>query len=192
MASQELVKIAVSIAGQTIYVPKLTGKNYLNWRSIMMDLIMLCGLEGVILGEEENASLNIQAKLLIKCTLDDAHLTEVRDYNKAREVWSHLSRMCIRRHAVMLVREFYSFRYEAGDSMVVHLEKLSNMREQLKRYQQETSDEIFIDRILRTLPSEYDQLKDYWDYERDSSPRTVENLRRLILVTEKKNKQKQF
>lgn len=173
-----------------IDVPKLTGKNYLNWRSIMSDIITLRGYEGVISGEVRDSTLNLHAKLLIKSTLDDTHLAEERHYDLAHEMWNHLSRMCIGANSsnvAMLVRKFYSYQFVPGDSMGTHLEKLSTMREQLKDVSQGPTDEVFIDRILQTLPSEFKKLKENWDY-MHRSEKTVSELKARILAIEEKNK----
>lgn len=173
-----------------INIPKLTGKNYLNWKSIMTDMIIIRGLENVVFKREENRMLNLHAKLLIKSALDDTHLAEVRSYEQAYEMWNHLSRMCIGANScdvAMLVRKFYNFNYTPDDNMVTHLEKLSTMREQLKDVDQAPTDEVFIDRIIQTLPSEYDRLKESWDY-MHSSQKTIKELKQRILSIEEKQK----
>jgi len=48
--------------------------------------------------------------------------------------------------------------------MATHLEKLKAMREQLSSIKQDPTDEVYIDRILQTLPVKFDKLKDNWDY----------------------------
>lgn len=121
-----------------IMIPKLTGRNYLNLKLIMTDLIILRGFDRVVFKKEDHPANNLHAKLLIKSALDEARLAEVREYSKAHEIhisWSHLSRMCIRTNSsdiAMLVRKFYSYKHVPGDNMAAHLEKLSTMREQLK------------------------------------------------------------
>ena len=132
---------------QNLSIPKLTGKNYLNWRSIMCDIIVLRGYEGVVFQGYDDPVLNLQAKLLLRGALDETHLAEMGSYERAHGIWSHLSRMCIGANSsdvAMLVRKFYSFEHVPGGTMVAHLEKLTTMREQLKN----------VDRIqLMTFPS---------------------------------------
>lgn len=155
------------LAGMNADVPKLNGKNYLNWKSMMSDLLSLRGLDAAIMEGNIDRAKNLQAKILLKGSIDETHLAEVRNYEMASEIWSHLSRMCIGANSndvAMLVRKFYTFQYVAGDSMVTHLEKLSTMREQLIAVSQGPTDEVYIDRVLQTLPSEYNKLKENWDY----------------------------
>ena len=124
---QEQVVVAASdnkygraSTASSIDVPKLTGKNYLNWKSIMGDLITLRGYDSVVFQGESNSLLNLHAKLLIKSALDDAHLAEVRNYESAHEIWNHPSRMCIGTNSsdvAMLVRKFYAYEYQEGDSI---------------------------------------------------------------------------
>ena len=174
-----------------IAIPKLTGKNYLNWKSIMTDLIILRGFDKVVFKKEDHAMNNLHAKLLIKSALDETHLAEVREYTQAHEIWRHLSRMCIGTNSsdiAMLVRKFYGYKHMPGDNMATHLEKLSNMREQLKDVDQAPTNEVFIDRILQTLPSDYDRLKYNWDF-MHSSQRTTQELKARILAIEEKTKQ---
>lgn len=174
-------------------VPKLKGANYLNWRSMMSDLLELRGLSSVVNSETTSGVQNLQAKLLIKSTLDEAHLAEVRNYDNAHDIWCHLSRMCIGANSsdvAMLVRKFYTYEYQKGDGMGTHLEKLSTMRTQLETIKQGPTDEVFIDRILQTLPAEYQKLKDNWDYLHPSQ-RTVAELKTRALKIEEENKHKE-
>lgn len=175
-------------------VPKLKGANYLNWRSMMSDLLELRGLSEVVNSEITTGSVqNLQAKLLIKSTLDEAHLSEVRNYDSAHDIWCHLSRMCIGANSsdvAMLVRKFYTYEYQKGDGMGTHLEKLSTMRTQLETIKQGPTDEVFIDRILQTLPADYQKLKDNWDYLHPSQ-RTVVELKTRALKIEEDNKHKE-
>lgn len=175
-------------------VPKLKGPNYLNWRSMMNDLLELRGLKEVVDGKSTTGGVqNLNAKLLIKSTLDEAHLAEVRNYDSAHDIWNHLSRMCIGANSsdvAMLVRKFYTFEYQKGDSMGTHLEKLSTMKTQLETIKQGPTDEVFIDRILQTLPAEFQKLKDNWDYLHPSQ-RTVAELKTRALKIEEENKQKE-
>lgn len=175
-------------------VPKLKGPNYLNWRSMMNDLLELRGLKEIVdSGSTISGVQNLNAKLLIKSTLDEAHLAEVRNYDSAHDIWNHLSRMCIGANSsdvAMLVRKFYTYEYQKGDSMGTHLEKLSTMRTQLETIKQAPTDEVFIDRILQTLPAEFQKLKDNWDYLHPSQ-RTVAELKTRALKIEEESKQKE-
>lgn len=178
-------------SGPNITIPKLSGKNYLNWRSIISDVIVIRGLDKVVFDREENNLLNLHAKVLIKSALDEAHLAEVRNHDKAHEIWSHLSRICIGANScdiTTLVRKFYNYKPVPGDSMSTHLEKLSTMREQLKNVNQDPTDEVFIDRILQTLPSEFDRLKESWDFMHPSQ-KTINELKSKVIAIEEKLKQ---
>lgn len=102
--------------------------------------------------------------------------------------------MCIGANSsdvAMLVRKFYNYQYVVGDTMATHLEKLPTMRAQLKDLNQEPTEEVFIDRILRTLPDDYEKLKDNWDF-MHASMKTTKELKQLILDIEEKSKQAKF
>lgn len=174
-------------------IPKLTGKNYLNWRSIISDVIALRDLEKAVYENDGNKIQNLQAKILIKSSLDEAHLAEIRKYDTAFDIWNHLSRMCIGANSsdvAMLVRKFYNFSHVPGDSMSTHLEKLSTMREQLIAIEQGPTDEVFIDRILQTLPAEFNKLRENWDYLHNDQ-KTLNELKSRILKIEEDNKTKE-
>lgn len=178
--------------GPSIDIPKLTGKNYLNWKSVMSDIITLKGLQAVVFGDSKDPTLNLHAKILIKGNLDEHHLAEVRSHEDARDIWSHLSRMCIGANSsdlTLLVRKFYNYQYEQGDSMVTLLEKLTTMRQQLKNVDQDPTDEVFIDRVLQTLPPEFDRLKENWDYLHPSQ-RNIDELKARVLKIEDDSKAK--
>lgn len=177
--------------GANIDVPKLTGKNYLNWKSIMSDLLLLRGYQDVVSSGSTNKLKNLQAKILIKSALDDVHLGEVRNYESAKDVWDHLSRMCIGANSndvATLVRKFYNYTYQAGDSMSTHIEKLVTMKQQLTDVDQTPTDTVFIDRILQSLPAEYDKLRENWEY-MHTDMKTVEQLISRALKIEEDNKQ---
>lgn len=172
-------------------IPKLKGANYLNWKSVMEDLIELKGLESVIFEKKDSKELNLRAKILLKSALDEKHLAEVRSYGLAHEIWSHLSRMCIGANSndvAMLVRQFYTYVYQPGDDMNTHLEKLSTMKLQLETVKQGPTDEVFIDRILQTLPEQYQKLKDNWDY-LHTDQKTVAELKSRAIKIEHELKQ---
>lgn len=157
-----------SLGNASVDVPKLRGSNYLNWKSMMEDLLELRGLSGSI---KESFGLdrvkNLQAKLLIKSTLDEVHLEAVRSLEFAHQVWNKLSNMCVGTNSsdvTTLVNKFYSYEYRNGDSVSTHLEKLTTMRSQLELVQQNPTDLVFIDRILKTLPAQYKKLKENWEF----------------------------
>lgn len=137
-STSELQATALSKVSQsTIDVPKLRGANYLNWRSVISDLIELRGLKKAVFQETKDSHQNVQAKLLLKSTLDEAHLAEVRDYSTAYEIWQHLSRMCIGTNSndvTLLVRKFYSYQYCAGDAMNTQLGEALDNANSIRNY----------------------------------------------------------
>lgn len=192
--SKQLIVKDNSMKGANIKVPKLTGKNYLNWKSVMSDLITLKGLQDAVFGSSSDETINLQAKILLKSNLDEAHLAEVREHERAREIWEHLSRMCIGVNSsdqTKLVRRFYNYQYQASDSMATHIEKLTTMRKQPKNVNQDPTDEVFMDRILQTLPSQFERLRENWDY-LHSAQQSISQLKARILKVEEDLKNKEL
>ena len=186
-------EVSVAQPGAHFNVPKLTGRNYLNWKSFMTDIIELKGFAGAVFQNGGDATLNLQAKILLKSSLDDAHLSEVRNLASAYEIWNYLSRMCLGTNSsdvATLVNKFYGYKYQPGDSIETHLEKLTTMREQLNSVGQMPTDEVFIDRIMQTLPSDYDSIKTGWLF-MHKDQKTVLGLKVLLTNMQEKIKASQ-
>jgi len=95
-----------------IDIPKLNGEIYLNWRSLITDVIFLRGLDKVMFEGVGDARQNIQARAFLKSHLNDGHFSAVRTLEMAKEIWEHLSRMCIGANScdtALLVRKFYNY-----------------------------------------------------------------------------------
>lgn len=107
--SKRMALVTQDMSRQNVDISKLNGTNYLNWRSLMNDLLELRGLVAVTNQELEDTQLNLQAKILIKGSLDEKNLAEVINFSSAHEIWSHLSRLCLgtnSRDVALLVRKF--------------------------------------------------------------------------------------
>jgi len=169
-----------------IIIPKLNGRNYLNWSSLIKDVILLRGFDRVIFQDDGNMLMKVQARAFLESHLDEEHFSAVRSNETPKAIWDHLSRMCLGVNScdvALLVTRFYSYQYCSGDSMPTHLEKLQAMRGQLESINQGPTDEVFMDRILQTLPLEYSKLKENWDY-LHLSQKTVSEMHSRILKIE--------
>lgn len=112
-----------------------------------------------------------------------AFLAETRDHTSARALWLHLERIYIgadSEDVMQRVDKFYHFRFTVGDSMKDHLEKMMSMRDQLELHNQKPTDDVLIDRIMKTLSSGYNTLKTNWSY-LSCEQRTLDELKERIL-----------
>jgi len=101
-------------------VPELDGKNYLNWRSIITGVICLKGYKDVIFKGTGDSTADIYARAFLKSYLDDEHFSTIRIYDTAKEIWDHLSRMCLGANSndiTLLARKFYKYVYSQRDSI---------------------------------------------------------------------------
>ncbi|GJQ79318.1 hypothetical protein Trydic_g16185 [Trypoxylus dichotomus] len=77
--------------------------------------------------------------------------------------------------------QFYSFSYEKGMDMGLHISKVENIAHQVKTLKQEINENIIISKILSTLPAEYGHFLTAWE-SAATNEKTLEKLTARLLV----------
>lgn len=173
-----------------IRVPILDGTNFKNWKMMIDGSLELRGLHGIVTGEIEvtraNRGAELQAKMAILETLNDAHLTMVNNCETSKEIMDRLCLTYADKSAAnigRMLKKYYGYKLQPGDSMSAHLSKMELMRKELESVDQPQTDEVFINQVLSTLPSEYGMLKEIWDNNHPDQ-KTIANLFSRILKKE--------
>lgn len=80
-------------------------------------------------------------------------------------------------------QRFYSYTKDPADSIAVHISKVQEITQQLKRLGEEVSESMIITKILMTLPSTYNHFFSAWESTTTGS-KTLSNLTARLLVEE--------
>lgn len=169
-------------------IPKLNGRNFNAWRSMIEIVAKLRGLHTAIFEPEKSANENeqLRAKLTLLEAMDERHAEEFSEFESASEMIERLKLMYADKSAsnvYRLIKSFYRYQYEQGDSMSTHINKMERMRRELKNLGQETTDEVYMVLLLDTLPPEYEVVVENWETVHPDV-KTIANLNSRILKKE--------
>lgn len=193
---QETVKIETNhssamIKGFTANLPKLNGKNYSSWKSMLTTYLELNDLYDTVFGSDDvvvEKYTELRARLVIQETLDEKHRMQTQNCKTSKEIIRRLTKTyaeATRANLSTILQKYYTFKKAPEDDMSSHLAKLEVMRSELAELGQEQTDDMFIYRILETLPKEYELLKMMWD-NAPTELQTVPEIQSRILRQERK------
>lgn len=134
-----------------------------------------------------------KALLILTTNMTEEVLTQVMRFHSAREVWLELHRLyegINEDKTFVLCTQFFTYKFESGDSMANHLSKLKNIWNSLNvelgkdDTNQKLPELLLICKIMETLPSEYFSFKASWQL-MTKTDRTVENLTGQLCMHER-------
>lgn len=183
--------VVYAVSSTQVNVPKLTGKNFRSWLTVVKAHAAEKKLEEALFGNgfvTEEADL--QARIFLFSTLDDNHIEKVSSCLSALDMVHRLMVIYADNssaNAERLLEKFFEFKYQPGDTMSTHIAKLESMRLELSNLNQPQTDGVFMAKLLSSLPDGYEAMKSGWDFVH-SSERTIPNLVGHVLKTEAKLK----
>lgn len=172
-------------------LPKFSGKNFQGWkRQVVVILkskdLLLCldakekrpytdvktsheetqraPVEAVDQGESESKETLTQG--LLFSALDDKIIDQVQTCKTAAEIWKRL--LLIYENASetnvdRLLQEYYSYQKVPQENMATHISRVEAMADQLGELGEPQSERSVVSKLLNSLPSDYDSLRNAWD-----------------------------
>lgn len=155
--------------GSTLGLPKLNGTNFLCWQEMITLHLEIQGLslalthppDGVVL-----AMVDRKARYIILQTMDCQHQESVMMYKTAKDSMKRLAAAYADRsesHILRLLDSYLSIRKDPDMTMNKHVALLENKRLELISPGETISDKMPRVILLRSLPLEYDSVRENWE-----------------------------
>ena len=182
-----------------IVVPKLVDGKFHFWKCRMMDILLEYGLYKFVESNTEPPSAsdeykawytgNQSTRIILRKGLSDEQLIPVIDLQSAYEVWSKLTERHLQNsHTVKttLMKQLLNFRMKTQSTMTENINRLSEIRIQLKAVGYDPDEDLVKSVITTSLPSAYDSFKVSLDAQssKSGSSLTVEELIKKLLERE--------
>ncbi|GJQ70485.1 hypothetical protein Trydic_g22897 [Trypoxylus dichotomus] len=175
-------------------IEKLVGEtSYQIWKFQLIVTLKAHELYDVVNGAKLRSSLtkdediadwtkkDAKAQRLIVTTIDKKYMIYIIDCKNSKEMFDKIASIFERSttdQIYSLLQQFYSFSYEKGVDMGLHVSKIENIA-QLKTLKQEINENMVISKILSTLPAEYGHFLTAWE-SAATNEKTLEKLTSLL------------
>lgn len=149
---------------EKVHIDKLDGSNYMQWKFKVKLFLIHKGCWDAIEPREGVTSTteNIQKALaIIGLSVKDDQIVHIQDCTTALEAWNNLSTVYQdtgTASKIVLQDQLMSTKMSVGTSVQEHISKLRSYVSQLAAVNVTISDEQYTIILLRSLPSDYDQL----------------------------------
>ena len=182
-----------------IIVPKLVEGKFHFWKCRMMDILLEYGLHKFVESNDEPPTDsedykswhtgNQSTRIILRKGLSDEQLIPVIDLQSAYEVWRKLTERHLQNsHTVKttLMKQLLNFRMKSNSTMTDNLNRLSEIRIQLKAVGYNPDEDLVKSVITTSLPSAYDSFKVSLDAQSSTygPALTVEELIKKLLERE--------
>lgn len=128
----------------------------------------------------------LQARLVLLETMDEAHRGQVRGCSTAKQIMERLDLIYADKSTAnlyMLLHQYFRYTKRPEDSISVHVGKKDAMRNALKDLGQEQTEEIHQVVIIASLPAEFSSIMEIWELTHKDM-RTTPNLVTRLLKRE--------
>ena len=158
-------------------IEKLNSSNFFTWKVVVQMLLKREGLWRITTGEEKKPNVgkstddgtalqqwvrNDEKAISTIClAMGTSELMNVRNCETTAVVWKRLAEIYEAKgvaRTVFIRRRLYSTRKQEGDSMQEHINKITELVEQLIGLDDPITERSYALTLLSSLPSEYDPL----------------------------------
>lgn len=161
---------------------RLSQRNFPIWKACLEDAFKLAGLYNHLIDEKaaaEEPTQELRAKLKLISSLDEKTQIQIQGCGSAMSMMQRITALnenYTQATVGQLMIKFFNEPKQKNESMGDYLSKLEFMRNELAMLGQPQSDEVFMSKVLSTLPRGYETFKEIWNA---SSP-GMKNVQTLI------------
>lgn len=153
-------------------IDKLNDQNWANWKFKIRLILEELNLWDIVTGEEtietveENQRGSFNQRLrkafrIIALNVDDQNLSLIRQTTDPSQAWlnltNHFERVCLA-NQFYLRKRLLNIKYNNGDNMVDHINKITDIKQQLESINQHVDENDLVITLLQSLPSDYENL----------------------------------
>ncbi|KAK9679642.1 hypothetical protein QE152_g39830 [Popillia japonica] len=149
-------------------------------------------LEKLTKAEEKDVWLKKDAKAqkIIVTTIEKKLMMHIINCERAKDMFDKIKNIFEKsshEQVCNLLQQFYSFSYEKGSDISLHISKIENLVHRLKTLNQIIDENMVMSKILSTLPEQYKYFLTAWE-STPISGKTITNLTSRLVAEELRNK----
>lgn len=137
--------------------------------------------------------LDAKAQKIIITTIDRKFMMHIIDCENSKQMFDKIKNIFEKSTSDQLcnmLQQFYTFSYEKGTDMNMHISKIQNIVHKLRALNQNIDENMVISKILSTLPSQYSYFVTAWE-STAANEKTLEKLVSRLLTEEKRSNSKE-
>ena len=153
-------------------VPLFNGKNFGLWKKQVTvalkvkDLVAHLNVVADTKKDEAWHKKENEAQALLYSSMEQSVALKIVSCDTAADIWGRLREIYESTNVALVGKvfeEYYSYRKSPGDDMATHVSKVEALASHLDTVGQAQTDVSVMSRLLHSLPSSYNSLKEAWD-----------------------------
>lgn len=162
----------------SLRVPRFDGRNFGLWKRHVSIILKSKGLSATINKtaiKSENATAGVvsfteaqetSAQAILFGAMDQSVIQKVLSCETASDMWERLHQVYENTSPASvgkIFEQYYSYKKDSSDDMATHISKVEALAIHLEQVNEKQSDTSIMSKLLHSLPSSYNSLKEAWD-----------------------------